>query len=202
MKAIDNSAAQGYCTPKNQLSAAVAFSYSGGTGYTSAPTVSFSGGGGTGAAATATVTNGRVTGITITNAGSGYTSAPTVAFSGGGGHGAAATATVGSGAVTAVTVTNYGTDRILTVTDNTSYPGSDSRAALQVTVADKFGKKKEYKTGSSPAYITADVVGDGLNPTDGLDVLVTVVSAAGLNKNGSVYDVATLKQSGSVTMDI
>lgn len=70
---------------------------SGGTGYTSAPTVSFTGGGGTGAAATAVLTSGVVTGITVTNAGSGYTSAPTVAFSGGAGSGASATATVGSG---------------------------------------------------------------------------------------------------------
>lgn len=58
---------------------------SGGSGYTSSPTVSFSGGGGTGAAATASVSNGRVSGITITNAGSGYTSVPSVSFSGSGG---------------------------------------------------------------------------------------------------------------------
>lgn len=69
---------------------------SGGTGYTSAPTVAITGGGGTGATATATVSAGSVTGFTITNAGSGYTSAPTIALTGGGGGtGAAATAVVG-----------------------------------------------------------------------------------------------------------
>lgn len=68
----------------------------GGTGYTTAPTVALSGGGGTGAAATATVVAGVVTKVTVTNAGSGYTTAPTVAFSGGGGTGAAATAAYGS----------------------------------------------------------------------------------------------------------
>lgn len=68
---------------------------SGGTGYTSAPTVAIAEvDGGTGATATATVTNGVVTAVTITNGGSGYT-APTVTFSGGGGTGAAATANVG-----------------------------------------------------------------------------------------------------------
>lgn len=54
---------------------------SGGSGYTSAPTITISGGGGTGATATATLTGSSVTAITITAGGSGYTSAPTVAFS-------------------------------------------------------------------------------------------------------------------------
>ena len=70
---------------------------SGGSGYTSAPTVALTGGGGTGATATAVVSGGAVTGITITNPGSGYTSAPTVALTGGSGTGAAATAELGDG---------------------------------------------------------------------------------------------------------
>ncbi|OWK46556.1 Flagellar hook-length control protein FliK [Fimbriiglobus ruber] len=83
----------------------------GGTGYTSAPTVTFSGGGGTGATATATVSNGQVTAVTITNSGIGYTSTPTIAFTGGGGTGAAATATIvtnqsASLGVTAAVVSN------------------------------------------------------------------------------------------------
>lgn len=56
----------------------------GGTGYTSAPTVAFTAGGGTGAAGYATIAGGVVTGVVITNEGIGYTSAPTVAFTGGG----------------------------------------------------------------------------------------------------------------------
>jgi hypothetical protein len=66
---------------------------SGGTGYTTAPTVAFSGGGGSGAQATAIVSNGVVTSVALDNPGTGYSSAPTVAFSGGGGSGATATAT-------------------------------------------------------------------------------------------------------------
>jgi hypothetical protein len=55
---------------------------SGGSGYTSAPTVTFSAPAtGTTATGTATITSGVVTGVTITNPGSGYTSAPTVTFS-------------------------------------------------------------------------------------------------------------------------
>lgn len=72
---------------------------SGGSGYTSAPTVALTGGGGTGAAATAIVSGGEVTGFIITNAGTGYTTAPTVALTGGGGGtGAAASAVLGDGA--------------------------------------------------------------------------------------------------------
>lgn len=70
---------------------------SGGSGYTSAPTVAFSGGGGTGAAATAIIDDGAVVGFTITNAGSGYTSTPTITLTGGSGTGAAAGAVLGDG---------------------------------------------------------------------------------------------------------
>ncbi len=66
----------------------------GGSSYSSAPTVSLSGGGGTGAAAVAQMAGTMVQGVVITNAGTGYTSAPTVSFSGGGGSGAAGTASV------------------------------------------------------------------------------------------------------------
>jgi hypothetical protein len=56
---------------------------SGGTGYTTAPTVSFSGPG-IGAAATASIdASGKVTAITVTKSGAGYTVAPTVTLSGG-----------------------------------------------------------------------------------------------------------------------
>lgn len=68
---------------------------SGGSSYTSAPTVSFSGGGGSGAAGTATISGGRVTAVTMTSGGSGYMSAPTVGFSGGGGSNARGTAVIG-----------------------------------------------------------------------------------------------------------
>lgn len=75
---------------------------SGGTGYTSAPTVTFSGGGGSGATATATVSGGVVTGITLDRDPAGvkfyqdgsYTSAPTITISGGGGAGALAVASI------------------------------------------------------------------------------------------------------------
>ena len=81
---------------------------SGGTGYTSAPTVVISGGGGTGATATATVANGEITGITVDSDGTGYTSPPTISFTGGGGSGATASVSV-AGVITGIAVTSGGT---------------------------------------------------------------------------------------------
>ena len=65
---------------------------SGGTNYTSAPTVAIAGDG-TGATATAVVSDGSVVSITITNAGTNYTYA-NVTLSGGGGSGATVSAII------------------------------------------------------------------------------------------------------------
>ena len=65
---------------------------SGGSGYSSSPTVGITGGGGTGAAATAVVSGGQIVGFNVTSHGSGYTSAPTVAITDTTGSGAAAAA--------------------------------------------------------------------------------------------------------------
>ncbi len=54
---------------------------SGGTGYTTAPTVVLAGGEGSGAVFTATVSGGAITGFTQVSAGTGYTTAPTVIIS-------------------------------------------------------------------------------------------------------------------------
>lgn len=69
----------------------------GGTNYTSPPTVTFAGGGGTGATAYAQIDSKRVTGIVLAAAGTGYTGNPAVSFSGGGGTGAAAQAYANTG---------------------------------------------------------------------------------------------------------
>jgi hypothetical protein len=52
----------------------------GGSGYTTPPSVNFSGGSGTGATAVAVLQNGSVSKIIITNGGDDFTSAPTVSF--------------------------------------------------------------------------------------------------------------------------
>ncbi len=74
---------------------------SGGSGYTSAPSVTFSApSSGTTASGTATIQNGSVVAVTVTAPGSGYTAAPTVTFS------APASGTTASGTATLATALN------------------------------------------------------------------------------------------------
>ncbi len=111
----------------------------GGTGYTSAPTVSFSGGGGgSGATAIATIdSNGAVNGVAVTAGGTGYTSAPTVSFSGGGGSGAEAVSTI-------MNVIDFGTDigEVLRISNNDPYDtGFTDEIAFRVEYANSgYGK--------------------------------------------------------------
>jgi hypothetical protein len=68
---------------------------SGGSSYSSAPTIGFNGGGGNSAAATATInSDGEVNGIAVTNNGTAFTGVPSVALTSGGGSGATATASI------------------------------------------------------------------------------------------------------------
>ena len=140
MQSISNKDILNYLGANNVLAAVIAFSYDP-IGFAAAPTVTFSGGGGSGAAATAVITNGRVSSINITNAGTGYSTAPTIAISGG--LGATATATVAGGLVTVITITDSGTGKKITVTDNTTYPGSDTRKIVDIEVFDRFGVKRK-----------------------------------------------------------
>ena len=106
------------------LTNATITSVTGGSGYTSAPTVTITGvGGGSGATAVATLSGNSVSAITITNPGSGYFTTPTFSLSGGGGTGASVSAnpdnfeavgaeaiTAGSGYTSAPTVTPFAVD--------------------------------------------------------------------------------------------
>lgn len=97
---------------------------SGGSGYTTIPTVTITGGGGSGARATALVSGGAVTGVFIQSVGSGYTSVPTIQVVGNG-TGAVLTGYLG---VTSVAVnapgsgyTSMPTVNIATFVTNTAY---------------------------------------------------------------------------------
>ena len=105
---------------------------SGGTGYTSAPTISFTGGSGSGAAATVAVAAGAITSIAVTSGGTGYTSAPTISFTGGGGSGAAATATVAPGTMTSIAVTSGGTG--YTSASTISFTGGGGSGAVATAI--------------------------------------------------------------------
>jgi Putative Ig domain len=114
---------------------------SGGSGYTSAPTVTISAPNCTAgpdcvqATATATVSGGSVTAITISSGGLGYKPAPQITYTGGGGAGAAALAIVSAtGVVTAVLPTNIGSGYTsvptITIAANPAGSGATATATL------------------------------------------------------------------------
>jgi hypothetical protein len=88
----------------------------------------------------------------------------------------------------------------LTVTDNTDYPEGDSRETIALTVADKFGKKKEY--GFSGSSYAVDLTADGFNVVDGIDALITVASTLRIYKDGSVFGIGIGKPSGNFVMEL
>jgi len=105
---------------------------SGGTSYTSAPTVSVAGS----ATGTATInSDGEVNGVAVTANGTGYVSIPAVTFSGGGGSGATATASM-------LNYLDFGTSisEVFRVTTNDPYGGASFDEVAFVNV---------YKTGAS-----------------------------------------------------
>ncbi|WP_146182807.1 choice-of-anchor D domain-containing protein [Limnohabitans sp. Jir72] len=129
----------------------------GGTGYTTIPTVTITpavGGGGAGATAVATVTGGIVTGVYVTNPGSGYLLAPTVTITGGGGTGATATSNVITGSVGSITLgANAGTIKCLS-------------SPLVTLVA---GKGNPGTGATAVTTLTGDLVLDGKNLIEGFD---------------------------------
>jgi len=107
---------------------------SGGTGYTSAPSVSITGGGGSGATASASLSFG-VAAVAIASGGSGYLANQVLTFTDGDGTGATATVTsVGTGGViTGVTVCSPGSG--YTVAPTTVTGGTGTGAVLTATLA-------------------------------------------------------------------
>ena len=149
---------------------------SGGSNYTSVPTVSLSGGGGQGAKATAVVNGGVVTAIQITKHGFGYTTPPTVTISGGGGNGAAATAVLGScsNAVVAELVGIAEKLRAVIVADG---PSTNDSAAINYR--GDFGSSRVFVV--DPAVL---VYKGGVNVTQPASARVAGLIAKQDNENG------------------
>ena len=109
---------------------------SGGSSYSSAPTIGFNGGGGNSAAATATInSDGEVNGIAVTNNGTAFTGVPSVAITSGGGSGATATASI-------LSYIDFGTtiSEIFRVTENDP---------LGSSTANEIAFRNTFVTGSS-----------------------------------------------------
>lgn len=156
----------------------------GGTLYTSAPTVAFSGGGGTGAAATATVAAGSVGTLTLLTPGSNYTSNPTVSFSGGGGSGAAAVANRTDVGISSITLNNGGNYELPPTIDLNSN-GSGGVATANMPTA---GVQSFVVTGFGANYTSAptcSLSGGGGTGAGCSTTLGKVIASVTKNTNGS-----------------
>jgi hypothetical protein len=156
---------------------------SGGSGYTSNPSVSFSSGA---AAATAKI-NATVQAVNLTNGGS-YTSAPTVSFTGGSGTGAAATVTF-SGSVTGLTETAIGTGYTSAPTVGFTGGGAGSGAAANANLTGVVGSITVTNPGTytSTPTITFNNTGTGGNAAAATAVRSDYVSAVNVTNAGNNY---------------
>jgi hypothetical protein len=167
---------------------------SGGSGYTSAPSVILdppSTAGGIQALASAFIFNGRVTSIAINNPGSGYTTAPNVVISGGNGAGASGTAFLDTvdfeldinGAIRTSTSIISDTARILNLDiDNFVTPDLDFRAPDLKTYINNTGtiwdsnvivQKDSYRYFGANVYQalnTGETGTSGPEHTDGIEL--------------------------------
>ncbi|MFO0966754.1 MAG: LamG-like jellyroll fold domain-containing protein [Gemmataceae bacterium] len=155
----------------------------GGSGFTSAPTVTLSGGGGAGAMAVASL---GVTTATVTAGGGGYTTPPTVTF-GASPQGTTATglAVVNpvTGAVTAVLITNPGSGYTAPPTISFSGPGSGAAASPVLAVVGVSITSGGAGYTSAPAVAISGGGGSGATATASLTQTVSLTGATGLLSN-------------------
>lgn len=191
MIAIDNSQSlySLYGGGENRLASA-AFSWAlGGIPLTAAGTVTFAApASGVTATGTPILENGAIVGVTITNPGSGYTAPPVATFSAANVTGVSVLsgATVGS-----VNITAAG-GRTFTVTDNTTYPTGDSRAAALFGIYDKFGHKDRFAITSgntAMVYLGTKRLTIG---ESGFAAEVTVTTVQRRIKDGSSHNIGFL----------
>ena len=130
----------------------------GGSGYTSAPTVTVANApaGGTQATATSTISNGVVTSITLINQGSGYTTAPAVSIEAAPAGGVTATAT-------SILATSTGKGSSASIAEGVFYiNGNFIKTTAQTIILDKYFNDPSYKIGISASET---VINSGDDPT-------------------------------------
>lgn len=166
---------------------------SGGSGYTSTPTLTFYGGSGTGVQGTATITNGSVTLITITNPGIGFSPSDQslqVAFSGGGSDtGAILTAGLTATKVASVNVAESGSGYASAPTVAFSGGGGTGAAATATITNGVVSGVTITNQGSgySSAPSVALVGGGGTGATAVATLAATTLGGVNIVNGGSGY---------------
>lgn len=173
---------------------------SGGSGYTSTPTVTLNGGGyTTRATATAVVRDGKVVDIKVTNDGAGYTSVPTVVITGGGGTGATATAIID-----AIFLVNANKPTNFVVSNIPAYAAPDATISAKLTTT-----QLNYVGGNLNTYSVAEVLDMSLQGRTYLNTNSVIASAyneiARMGGNPSTlieYSLSTKNQNVSPMIDV
>jgi autotransporter-associated beta strand protein len=175
---------------------------SGGSGYSSPPTVSFSGGGGSGAAAEALLGLTDAS-ITVDNGGSGYDLPPYVIITGGGGSGATAVAILTGDVVTSITVTSpgWGYTSAPTITLIPQSAGSGATASAN---ANNFTVSGVRVTAAGSGYISAPTVsfsgGGGSGAAASVNFAsVTLASDSSIGGTGNITIGSPIGGSGGLT---
>jgi hypothetical protein len=86
--------------------------------------------------------------------------------------------------------------------DETVYDtvAGDSFGIMRVTLYDHRGHSNEFTWDDEPTLV--NLAGAGLDPTDGIDCIVTIRSDKGLIKDGSIFGVFTERMEGYATMEL
>lgn len=179
--------------PKGTTSVDQIIVHSGGSGYSSAPSITFTGGDGSGAVATCTI-SGKINTCIITNSGTGYTSAPTIGFTGGGGAGAEATAYVDGGVIAGIEVTDGGSG--YTSKPTVTITGGSGTGATAITTATLGYVDTITLSNGGVGYTSAPAIAFSAPPTGGAtpvarSLMLHSQTAANIVKNGS-YDIKTI----------
>lgn len=91
------------------------------------------------------------------------------------------------------------TAKTIKVTDESTFTAPDTLQILHVDVYDRFGNKVYGHIDAAGGNTTLDV--STMNPSKGFAVNITVVSVAGIAKDGSAYKIANSQTTGGFDVE-
>ena len=198
--------AQATATLSNGTVSALSVNGSGGSGYTSAPTVTISApasnGNSIATAAAARSATGTITALTATKVGGGYTSAPTVTIAAPTASvAAAATASFGGGGVTSIAVNTAGLNYFSAPTITIPAPPASGRATANATVTSGAVTAFTITSGGSNYSLVSPNTVPAVTFTGGTTT-ATATASLGLTLNNFTISSGTQVYSAAPTVAI